>query len=100
MALSEPVLLNDIVGIRRRGEMAGPEIARLLDDALLLLARRWGPDETVVLKPSNIVAGLMGPMLALRPDARARAAVCAAARLPRIGGAQGVVVSAMGARAA
>ncbi len=71
MALSEPVLLNDIVGIRRRGEMAGPEIARLLDDAMLLLARRWGPDETVVLKPSNILAGLMGPMLALRPDARA-----------------------------
>ena len=71
MALSEPVLLNDVTGIRRRGELPGPEIARLLDDAILLLARRWGPGETVVIKPSNILTGLMTPMLALRPEARA-----------------------------
>jgi hypothetical protein len=71
MALSEPVLLNDVTGIRRRGELPGPEIARLLDDAMLLLARRWGPGETVVIKPSNILTGLMTPMLALRPEARA-----------------------------
>src|SRR3546814_16182209 len=59
MGLSEPVLLNDITGLRRRGERNGAQLARLLDDALLLLARRWGPAETLVVKPSNILAGLM-----------------------------------------
>lgn len=71
MGLSEPVLLNDITGLRRRGERNGAELARLLDDALLLLARRWGAAETLVVKPSNILAGLMIPMMALRPDAKA-----------------------------
>lgn len=71
MALSEPVLLNDVTGIRRRGEMPGTEIARLLDDALLLLGRHWEPEGSVVIKPSNILTGLMNPMLALRPQARA-----------------------------
>src|SRR3546814_172325 len=71
MGLSEPVLLNDITGLRRRGERNGAQLARLLDDALLLLARRWGPAETLVVKPSNILAGLMVPMMALRPDTKA-----------------------------
>lgn len=71
MGLSEPVLLNDITGIHRRGERRGAELAHLLDDALLLLARRWTPAEAVVVKPSNILAGLMTPMMALRPDAHA-----------------------------
>src|SRR3546814_6998872 len=70
MGLSEPVLLNDITGLRRRGERNGAQLARLLDDALLLLARRWGPAETLVVKPSNILAGLMVPMMALRPDTK------------------------------
>jgi hypothetical protein len=71
MALSEPTLLNDITGFRRRGEVQGAEMARLLDDALLLLARRWEPGERVVIKPSNILAALMPPMMALRPEAQA-----------------------------
>lgn len=71
MGLSEPVLLNDVTGIRRRGEMQRAELARLLDDCLRLLARRWGDEETVVIKPSNILSGLMAPMMALRPEARA-----------------------------
>ena len=71
MGLSEPVLLNDIVGIRRRGEMSGAEIARLADDALHLLARRWPETPAVVIKPSNIVNGLIPAIMALRPDTRA-----------------------------
>ena len=71
MGLSEPVLLNDVTGIRRRGERQGAELAKLLDQAMALLARPWGPDESVVVKPSNILCGLQRPMLALRPDARA-----------------------------
>src|SRR3546814_9488708 len=50
---------------------SGVHLARLLGDALLLLARRWGPAETLVVKPSNILAGLMVPMMALRPDTKA-----------------------------
>lgn len=69
MGLSEPVLLNDVTGIHRRGERKGAELARLLDDSVALLARRWGPDESVVIKPSNILCGLQRPILALRPTA-------------------------------
>ena len=71
MGLSEPVLLNDIVGIRRRTEMTGAEIARLADDALHLLSRRWDKGSAVVIKPSNIVNGLIPAFMALRPEARA-----------------------------
>lgn len=71
MGVSEPVLLNDIVGIHRRGERRGAELARLLDDSLTLLARRWSPGESVIVKPSNILCGLQRPILALRPQARA-----------------------------
>lgn len=78
MSLSEPVLLNDIVGIRRRGEMSGAEIARLADDALHLLARRWPGTQAVVIKPSNIVNGLIHAIMALRPEARA---ICLHAQL-------------------
>ncbi|OWK29097.1 hypothetical protein [Sphingomonas mucosissima] len=71
MGLSEPVLLNDVTGIRRRGERQGADLARLLDHSMTLLARRWGPGESVIVKPSNILCGLQRPMLALRPNARA-----------------------------
>lgn len=71
MGLSEPMLLNDIVGIRRRGEMAGAELARLIDEGLALLSRRRDGDSAVVIKPSNIVNSLSPAMLALRPDASA-----------------------------
>ncbi len=70
MGLKEPVILNDIVGWRRRGGR-GPDMAGVLDDVLTLLARPFGKGEAVVVKPSNIVNGLASAMLTLRPDARA-----------------------------
>jgi len=70
MGMSEPVILNDIVGIRRRG--AEPKsVARMLDGAMRLLARPFAPEEAVVVKPSNIVNPLIPAMLAIRNDAKA-----------------------------
>lgn len=70
MGLSEPVLLNDVVGWRRRGAEA-QAIARLADAATRLLARPFGPGEAVVVKPSNLLNPLAPLLLALRPQARA-----------------------------
>ena len=71
MGLSEPAILNDIVGIRRRREAEPKRVAQLLDEAMRLLARPWGPGESVVVKPSNILNPLAAAMLALRPEAKA-----------------------------
>lgn len=71
MGLSEPVILNDIVGIRRRGEAQPPEVARLLEDAMTLLARPFSAGEAVIVKPSNILNTLAGGMLAIRLQAQA-----------------------------
>ncbi len=71
MGLSEPVLLNDIVGFRRRGEFQPPQVARALEEALLLLSRPFGADEAVIVKPSNILNTLAGAMMAIRPDSKA-----------------------------
>ncbi len=71
MGLSEPVILNDIVGIRRRKEADPKRIAQLLDETMRLLARPWGDGEAVVVKPSNILNPLAAGMLALHPDAKA-----------------------------
>ena len=68
MGLSEPVLLNDVVGTYRRGERTGAELARLMDESVTLLSRRWEAGESVVIKPSNILCGLQRPLLALRRD--------------------------------
>lgn len=68
MGLSEPVMLNDVVGFRRRGA-APRDVARLADAALRLLARPFGPGEAVVIKPSTVVNPLSRLLLALRPDA-------------------------------
>jgi len=70
MGLKEPAVLNDIVGWRRRGA-AGRDVAEVMDGALRLLARPFEPGEVVVIKPSNIVNGLIRMMMALRPDAKA-----------------------------
>ncbi|WP_298691244.1 hypothetical protein [uncultured Sphingomonas sp.] len=70
IALKEPVVLNDLVGWRRRGGKDG-DVAAVLDSALTLLARPFAADEAVVIKPSNIVAGISNAMLAMRPDSRA-----------------------------
>lgn len=71
MGLSEPVILNDIVGYRRRGEFQPPDVARALGDALTLLARPFATDEPVIIKPSNVLNTLAGAMLAIRPDSKA-----------------------------
>ncbi len=71
MGLSEPVILNDIVGIRRRRELDAPALGKLTADALMLLGRPWGAGEATVVKPSNIVNPIASALLALRPDARA-----------------------------
>ncbi len=69
MGLSEPVILNDIVGMRRRGGPPG-DIARTLDGAMRLLARPFGDGEPVVVKPSNVLNGLADALLTIRPQAR------------------------------
>lgn len=70
MGLSEPVILNDVVGFRRRGAPPGA-VARLADAATRLLARPFGAGEAVIVKPSNIVNPLAELLMALRADARA-----------------------------
>jgi hypothetical protein len=70
MGLKEPLILNDMVGWRRRG--AEPRaLAAVLDDVLTLLARPFLPGETVVVKPSNILNGIAPAMLGLRPQSNA-----------------------------
>lgn len=70
MGLSEPVLLNDVVGFRRRGAPPAA-VARLADSATRLLARPFAPGERVIVKPSNILNPLAELLLALRGDAPA-----------------------------
>lgn len=70
MGLSEPVILNDLVGWKRRGADAGRHGA-LLDGVLQQLARPFAPGEAVVLKPSNVFNGLAMSTMALRPESRA-----------------------------
>ena len=70
MGLSEPVLLNDLAGWRRRG--AEPrQYGRVLADAMAQLARPFGPGEAVIVKPSNVINPLIAGLLTLRPDAKA-----------------------------
>lgn len=68
MGLSEPTILNDLVGFNRRGA-APREVARLADAATRLLARPFGAGEAVVVKPSTVVNPLARLLLALRPEA-------------------------------
>ena len=70
MGLSEPVLLNDMVGWRRRG--ADPRFhGRVMDDVLAQLSRPFEAGEAVIIKPSNIFNGLAMGAMALRPHAKA-----------------------------
>ena len=70
LGLKEPVLLNDMVGWRRRGadQHKFVETLRL---SLQLLARPMGNDKAVIVKPSNIVNHLAFTIMSLRPEARA-----------------------------
>ncbi|WP_332817100.1 hypothetical protein [Sphingopyxis sp.] len=69
-SLSEPVLLNDMVGWRRRGAESRAH-GRVMDDALAMLERGFAAGEAVVIKPSNIFNPLARGALMLRPEARA-----------------------------
>lgn len=69
-SLSEPQVLNDMIGALRRGKPAA-EVARALDQALALLSRPMADRPIVVLKPSNLVNHLAQAMMMLRPDSRA-----------------------------
>ncbi|HUD92816.1 hypothetical protein [Sphingobium sp.] len=68
MGLKEPVLLNDLIGWRHRGAK-GPDVARVLDEGMRLLARPFSPGEAMVIKPSNIVNPLIPGIMGLRPQA-------------------------------
>lgn len=70
MGISEPVILNDMTGWRRRGA----DVQRhgmVMNDVLGQLSRAWGKGEAVVVKPSNIFNGLAMGALALRPQSKA-----------------------------
>lgn len=69
-ALKEPVVLNDIIGWRRRGGK-GPDMAGVLDAALTLLARPFPHDQAVIAKPSTAINALAPAVLTLRPEAKA-----------------------------
>ncbi|MEH6714174.1 hypothetical protein [Parasphingorhabdus flavimaris] len=70
MGLKEPVILNDMIGWRRRGADS-QKLATVLDKSLGLLARPMGEDQAVIVKPSNICTPLAIPALRLRPESRA-----------------------------
>lgn len=70
MGISEPVMLNDMTGWRKRGADIRLH-AEVMNDVLGQLARPFGPGEAVVLKPSNIFSGLAMGALHLRPAAKA-----------------------------
>jgi hypothetical protein len=70
MGISEPVMLNDMTGWRKRGADVRLH-AQVMNDVLGQLARPFGPGEAVVLKPSNVFSGLAMGALHLRPAARA-----------------------------
>ncbi|MEO9467507.1 hypothetical protein [Parasphingorhabdus sp.] len=70
MGLKEPVVLNDMIGWRRRGS-SGQKFEQVLDQALDLLSRPFSSGESIVIKPSNICTPLALPMLSMRPDAKA-----------------------------
>ena len=70
MGLSEPAILNDVVGFRRRGAPPAA-VARTADLALRLLGRPFAPGEAVVVKPSNILNPLAELVLTLQGQAQA-----------------------------
>lgn len=70
MGLSEPVILNDMTGWRKRGAEVQRH-ATVMNDVLGQLSRPWGEGEAVVVKPSNIFNSLALGAMHLRPSAKA-----------------------------
>jgi len=67
MGLKEPIVLNDAAQLHGQRRLAREVLALTLG----LLGRPLAEGEAVIVKPSNIVNGLMPTLMALRPDARA-----------------------------
>lgn len=62
MGLKEPLILNDLATAAmaaRRTDIVRP----LLGPALQLLSRPFGPDEKVIVKPSNVINPLIGEIM-------------------------------------
>ncbi|OAO03885.1 hypothetical protein A8B75_10135 [Sphingomonadales bacterium EhC05] len=70
MGLKEPMVLNDMIGWKRRGASEAM-VSDVLDRSLDLLARPFDGDQAVIIKPSNICTPLAIPALRQRPDAKA-----------------------------
>ncbi|HKY81006.1 MAG TPA: hypothetical protein VJM09_05980, partial [Sphingobium sp.] len=70
MGISEPVMLNDMAGWRKRGADVRKH-AVVMNDVLGQLSRPFGAGEAVVLKPSNVFNGLAMGALHIRPGAKA-----------------------------
>jgi hypothetical protein len=71
MSLKEPLILNDVVGWRRRGGAEPRFIAEVLDSVATLISQPFSAGESVVVKPSNIINGLATGLLAMRSDSNA-----------------------------
>ena len=67
---SEPMILNDVIGWRKRGAAPAP-VGQLLNDSLALLSRPFDGDKAAIVKPSTVVNGLAMAMLRLRPASAA-----------------------------
>lgn len=70
MSLKEPLILNDVVGWKRRGAERRL-IAEVLDGVATLISQPFSMDEAVVVKPSNIINGMANLLLAMRSDSNA-----------------------------
>ncbi len=70
MGLKEPVVLNDMIGWRRRGADANRQ-RDVIEQSLTLMSRPFGEDRAVIIKPSNICNPLAIEMLRMRPEAKA-----------------------------
>jgi hypothetical protein len=70
MGISEPVILNDMVGWRGRGADVQMQ-AKVMDNVFGQLSRPWSAGEAVILKPSNVFNSLALGALGLRPNAKA-----------------------------
>lgn len=70
MGLKEPIVLNDLVGMKRCG-IAPAKLATALDQSIDLLARPFSSGEKIIVKPSNIVNCLAPSILDIRPNSKA-----------------------------
>lgn len=69
-ALKEPMILNDLVGWRRRGDVR-ERWPLAVSAAVQLLARPFEAAEVVIAKPSNVVNGIAASLLTACPSAKA-----------------------------